>query len=128
MQTLTQHEDGVGGVDLGVIGAWQYALVVWSFSGQPSEVMRRAASEVGTYGGWRYHCQATSPARYPDIDAYAELAARIVEATQPALPGAEDVRAQEVPHPSFTLPAQSFTLTAPRETEHAQPSLLEVAS
>jgi len=48
----------------------------------------------------------------------------IVWDEQPVLPGAEGVRAQEVAHPQFELPGQSFELTAPAETAPAQSSFL----
>jgi hypothetical protein len=49
---------------------------------------------------------------------------RLTEAdTWPALPGAEHVRGLELALPQFALPAQSFTLTAPAETQPRQSSL-----
>jgi hypothetical protein len=44
-------------------------------------------------------------------------------ALEPVLPGAEHVRGLEVALPQFELPEQSFTLTAPEETQPAQTSL-----
>jgi len=60
------------GVDLGVIGACQYLLVP-----QAHAVYRRPATDVGTYGGWRWECADTHPAQYATVGIYAPLAARI---------------------------------------------------
>ena len=74
MKALTMKDDGVNAVDLGVVGPWQYAL---SFVGPvtAAEVWRRAAGDVGTYGGWRWEMPSTLPGRYPAM--YGDLGARI---------------------------------------------------
>jgi hypothetical protein len=42
---------------------------------------------------------------------------------QPSLPGAEDVRGQEVTQPTLDIPEQSFNLSSPDETQPSQPML-----
>ena len=59
MTQLDYYKDGINAVDLGVIGECQYAL---DFMGQmAANVWRRKASEVGTYGGWRWECGSSHP-------------------------------------------------------------------
>lgn len=74
---LEMMRDGLDGIDLGVIGLFQYALVRLTHR---AEVYRRRASEVGTYGGWRWECNADHPARCFASEFTSELAARIREA------------------------------------------------
>lgn len=52
MTYLSLYRDGLVGIDLGVFGECQYAI---TFDGQ---MMRRKASEFGTYGGWRWECSS----------------------------------------------------------------------
>jgi hypothetical protein len=77
MTALRQHVDGIEGIDLGVIGESQYALA-------SGEVYRRKASEVGTYGGWRWECSADHPRQYAshDMPVLASLTVRIALAAK----------------------------------------------
>jgi hypothetical protein len=70
---LTLNQDGVEAVDLGVVGECQYAL-------GSASVWRRKACEVGTYGGWRWECDRTHPARHASVPLMAELAERMSHA------------------------------------------------
>lgn len=69
---LETLRDGITGTDLGVIGLFQFALA-------RDGVYRRRASEVGSYGGWRWECNVGHPARFPSLSDRAELARRIAE-------------------------------------------------
>lgn len=71
-RSLDHLRDGINGIDLGVVGLFQFALA-------KDGVYRRRASEVGTYGGWRWECGAAHPARFPDLPERVELARRIRE-------------------------------------------------
>lgn len=58
-RVLDYYRDGINAINLGVIGECQYAL---AYVGKlKSDVFRRKASEVGTYGGWRWECSSTHP-------------------------------------------------------------------
>jgi hypothetical protein len=77
---LDYMRDGLSGADLGVVGECQYAL---SFVGRlAADVWRRPASQVGTYGGWRWECASSHPARFPGVPLMVELAGRIESAMQ----------------------------------------------
>lgn len=68
--SLDTYEDGLKGTDLGIIGAFQYALDT------VGNVYRRAA-EAGTYGGWHWECQDTHPAQHAGDPVMAALAQAI---------------------------------------------------
>lgn len=61
MKQLTMLADGVEGADLGVYGEWQYALRA------DDQVLRRRASDEGTYGGWRWECSIEHARRNPTL-------------------------------------------------------------
>ena len=57
-------------VSLGVIGAWEFAYA-------NANIWRRAASDLGSYGGWRWECTLTHAQAYPTL--YTRVTARITE-------------------------------------------------
>lgn len=63
---LTMLKDGMDGIDLGVVGSFQYALR--SYETTPGfgdrEIVRRAAVYVGQYGGWRFESTAAHVQQY----------------------------------------------------------------
>lgn len=61
MRRLTMLKDGVEGTDLGVIEHSQYALTT------SGDIMRRKASEVNTYGGWRWEMSLEHASHFPII-------------------------------------------------------------
>ena len=74
MKRLDMTRDGVEAIDLGVIGEWQYALGTTR-----PDVWRRKASEVGTYGGWRWECLSLHAVQFAAVNP--ELAARVSTVT-----------------------------------------------
>lgn len=76
---LDAMRDGVSAYDLGVIGEAQYAIDTVRvgrrrFSGN---IWRRAASHVGTYGGWRWESSSKHPFVHRSVALNAALASRI---------------------------------------------------
>ena len=77
---LDYYADGVNGYDLGIIGAFQYAYGIAPLivPGKVAGIIfRRRADEAGTYGGWRYECDPSHPARNASLPEMADLARRI---------------------------------------------------
>ena len=72
MKTLTLHVDGLEGVDIGIIDAWQHGI-----SG--GEIYRRPMYHDGSYGGWRWECSVVHVARYRAVPYCAAIQARIEE-------------------------------------------------
>lgn len=80
VDALDYARDGLNGYTLGVIGEAEYALgicptIIPGVAG--GEVFRRPASHSGTYGGWRWECGASHPAKFQDVPLMAELARRL---------------------------------------------------
>ncbi len=63
---LDYSKDGIAAIDLGVIGESQFALSV--IGRTKADVWRRKASEVGTYGGWRWECGSHHAVQYAAIN------------------------------------------------------------
>lgn len=77
---LSMSRDGIAGRDLGIVGAWQYAITFPSNQAgyvYTGEIFRRRADEAGRYGGWRWECSAAHPGRLPNDAHLAELASRV---------------------------------------------------
>lgn len=61
MNKLTMLKDGVDGTDLGIIEHSQYTLT------PKGDIMRRKASEAGSYGGWRWEMTLEHASHFPII-------------------------------------------------------------
>lgn len=81
MKSLSLMTDGINGADLGVLGECQYAVGIMPDGDMPS-VYRRRASDVGTYGGWRWECSTLHPFQNLRAPLMAELAERLTAASR----------------------------------------------
>jgi hypothetical protein len=106
---LDVHRDGLAGFDLGIVGECQYAL---SFRDNPAgDVFRRRASDVGTYGGWRWESSSSHPAQHPADPLMSALATRIAATFQAAMhdtharvgPLGPSAQSQETAPPTVSL-------------------------